>query len=84
MQEIEKMNDKELILALERAVAQLKARRQNAGEIEASAIKHNLHAANLILGSYKSSSELVQVQRELAVRIIDRANKKERIKLYYD
>lgn len=71
------MDDKELILALERAVAHLKARRQNAGETEDFAIKHNLHAAGLIIGSYRSSSTLAQVQRELAVKIINRANQKE-------
>jgi hypothetical protein len=81
MQEIEKMDDKELVIGLERAVAQLKARRQSAGEIESSAIRHNLQSAELILGSYKNSHSLAKVQRELAVRIIDKANNKERISL---
>lgn len=74
-------NDYELIIALQRAVAHLKARRQNADETEGFAIKHNLHAANLIIGSYNSSHSLANVQRELAAKIIERANQKERIKL---
>lgn len=75
------MNDDELILALQRAIAKLQARRQNADEAEGFAIKHNLHAAGLIVGSYNNNSALAQVQRDLAVKIIDRANQRERIRI---
>lgn len=83
MREVSKMlqEDSELVLALERAKAKLQARRQNAGEVEGNAIKHNLHAANLITGSYTPGVPLAQVQRDLAKKIIDRANQKERIRL---
>lgn len=74
-------NDKELVTALERAVAKLRQRRQISDETEGFAIEHNLCAANLILGTYSKHQELFQVQRKLAETIIDRANQKERIKL---
>lgn len=74
-------NDAELITALERAKAQLLRRRQSAGEIEGNAIKHNIQAANLILGYWDKHKSIINVQRELATTIISRANQKERIKL---
>ncbi len=73
--------DNELILALERAKAQLLSRRHNSDSSEEFALAHNIHAANLILGHYQKHRMLEKVQRNLAEKIIERANSKGRIKL---
>lgn len=72
-------NDAELVTALERAKAQLLQRKQKAGEVEGSAINHNISCANLIIGHFSRHKSLAKVQRELAEKVIERANKKERI-----
>jgi hypothetical protein len=74
-------NDEELIVALQRAKAQLLNRRQHAGETEGQAIKHNIKNADAILEHHRNGNTLLNVQRELATIIIARANQKERIRL---
>lgn len=74
-------NPAELITALRRAVAQLRAKKSTADEVSGSEIVHNLQCANLIINHYERHNGLEAVQISLAEKVIERANRKEKVQI---
>lgn len=76
------VNNEELIIALERAKAQLLNRRTSTiADKESEAIRHNIKCADLVIQHYKVFGHIDDLQKDIAEKVIERANRKERIRL---